>query len=133
MRYLYKSLKSVSSGKRVKVEFDKPVKVLLLDPSQYKRYKGGISYSYYGGNAEVSPAMVKIPRKGDWNIVVETGSYFEDRVVNVTIELLPPGDIVNSLEKPKSELAEEVDRILDEADDNSESFEAVEDEVDSDK
>ena len=116
-------LKSVSGGIRVQVEFDQPVKVLLMDKTQYKRYKGGISYTYYGGGAESSPAMVRVPRKGDWHLVVEIGSYFENKEVDVKVSLLPPGEITSELTQQVAlapvvdkKLAKKIDKILDEAD-----------------
>ncbi len=59
----------------VQVTLDGRANVMLLDPTNYDRYRRGESFRYHGGLAERSPASLTVPRDGRWHVVVDLGGY----------------------------------------------------------
>ncbi|PES99223.1 hypothetical protein CN491_02620 [Bacillus cereus] len=74
MKYSY-SQEQLNAGDIVSVTLDSEANVLLLDSSNYSRFKRGQRYNYFGGLAKSSPARIKVPRSGLWYIVINLGGY----------------------------------------------------------
>ncbi|TVP87854.1 MAG: DUF1883 domain-containing protein [Alkalicoccus sp.] len=64
-RYLYK-------GQRVEVYLDGEAKVLMMDITNFRKYREEKPCDYYGGLVKISPAHLKVPHNGFWYIVVES-------------------------------------------------------------
>lgn len=47
--------------------------VMLLDAKNFERYRAGKSFHYYGGHFRRSPVVLRPPRSGTWNLVVDLG------------------------------------------------------------
>ena len=58
----------------IEVSFDMPwVNVLLMDEYNYRNYKRGKAYSYFGGLAESSPFNLRPPKYSNWHLVIDRG------------------------------------------------------------
>lgn len=62
-------------GDSVRVSLDRQANVLLMDDPNYRHYRSGRSYRYYGGLARVSPIRLRAPSPGRWHVVVDLGGY----------------------------------------------------------
>jgi len=65
----------LSSGDGFEVSLDSQANVLLLDDTNFYRYKEGRSYDYRGGLAKQSPIVIRAPYSGRWHLVVDLGGY----------------------------------------------------------
>jgi hypothetical protein len=74
MKYLHYEV-HLNPGEFVQVSLDKQANVRLLDDSNYRRYRRGERYRYYGGRATKSPINLRPPRSGRWNVVIDLGGY----------------------------------------------------------
>lgn len=74
MQYGHQKI-SLSRGDVVRVTLDKQANVLLLDNTNYSRFRSGRDYKYFGGLATQSPIDLVAPNSGDWNLVVNLGGY----------------------------------------------------------
>jgi hypothetical protein len=86
MKYLHRVLKA-KKGNRVVVTFSEPTRVMLIGDYDYKKYTEHKTYSYRGGNLEVSPHEFEIPNDGRWHIVIERGSYYHPKDIAASVEL----------------------------------------------
>ena len=59
----------------IRVELNKQANVKLMDDINYQRYRSGARYSFQGGLAKVSPALLTPPSHKDWNVVIDLGGY----------------------------------------------------------
>lgn len=59
----------------VRVTLNKQANVLLLDSSNYQKYRRGQRYNYYGGCVSRSPYFVSPPCQGHWHVVIDLGGY----------------------------------------------------------
>ena len=57
----------------VEVTVDKQANVLLLDESNFQRYRQRRSYRYHGGRALRSPVRLQPPHSGSWHVVIDLG------------------------------------------------------------
>lgn len=64
---------SLNAGDIVRVTLDKQANVLLLDNTNYSRFRSGRECRYFGGLAKQSPTDIVTPSNGDWNLVVYPG------------------------------------------------------------
>ena len=74
MNYLHYNF-HLQSGEIVEVTLDKQANVLLLDDSNYSKYRRGKQHRYYGGLAIESPTRISPPHTGHWHLVVDLGGY----------------------------------------------------------
>lgn len=74
MRILQKPIKA-KKGQKIEVTFSQPTKVKLLSSIQFKKYRGGKTHRYYGGQCEESPAVFEVPYNDIWHAVIEKGNY----------------------------------------------------------
>ncbi|HKK37960.1 MAG TPA: DUF1883 domain-containing protein [Cryomorphaceae bacterium] len=115
MKFLHKPFQAKAKDK-IEVSFDKPTKVLLLESSQFLKYKKGVTYRYRGGKAEKSPVSFTIPFEGIWHAVIEKGTYHQPLEVSGNATLIPHRyDTLNGSEQTGTEKrsVEEYDDTLD--------------------
>jgi len=98
MHYLYKQFQ----GKKkdiLEVEIDRPTKVRVMTASEYKRYRNGRTFSFYGGMFDSSPVHFVLPHDGVWFAVVEKGgTYNAPGTVQASCKLHPPDrQVISSL------------------------------------
>jgi Domain of unknown function (DUF1883) len=74
MNYLHHEL-DLGADDAVEVTLDGQANVLLLDSSNFEKYRRGESYRYHGGLAEHSPVRLVPPHGGRWQLVVNLGGY----------------------------------------------------------
>lgn len=63
----------IERGKTVVVELDIQANVMLMSDSDYRNYKSGGRYNYYGGHAKTTPVKIPVPSNGNWNVVIDLG------------------------------------------------------------
>ena len=73
MQYLHYSL-NLGIHDVVQVDLKSPAYVRLLTEEQYRAYREGKNYRFFGGMAESSPANIKPPNKGQWHLCIDLGS-----------------------------------------------------------
>ena len=61
------------SGDLIEVLLDHAANVQLLDPSNYRNYRRGTAFRYYGGYADRSPYRIQVPYQGHWHLVIDLG------------------------------------------------------------
>ncbi len=59
----------------VEVTLDGQANVMLLDPTNFGRYRRGESFHYHGGLAKTSPFRLVPPENGRWHVVVDLGGF----------------------------------------------------------
>jgi hypothetical protein len=47
--------------------------VLVMDDNNFRNFKSGSNYQYAGGHYTQSPAVIRPPLPGRWNVVVNLG------------------------------------------------------------
>lgn len=57
----------------VEVRLNYAANVKLMDKDNYKWYREGESYEYYGGHVTRSPYRIKVPYTDYWILVVDNG------------------------------------------------------------
>lgn len=88
MRFLHHDLGHQERGRVVEVTLrGNAANVLLLDTTNFSRYRRGGRYSYHGGHVTRSPYRVAIPRSGHWHLVLDLGGY--PGRVNASVQVLP--------------------------------------------
>lgn len=75
MRFIHKPLVSMKKGTLVKVTFSQPTKVKLMTTRNFDKYKKGRTHQYFGGHYDASPIEFTIPTDGNYNCVIEKGSF----------------------------------------------------------
>ena len=98
MKFLHQQLR-LDKGQKVKVEFDTPTRILLMDENNFIKYKRGRTYTYFGGSFEDSPVAFEIPFKGVWHPVIEKGTYKNPIEVKGTITILSDMEDVEVVNK----------------------------------
>ncbi len=115
MKFLHKPFIAKTKD-RVVVEFNMPTKVLLIQASEFKRYKGGHTYRYRGGFVEKSPVEFTIPHDGTWHAIIEKGTFNKPLNVTGNAKLIRHKyDTLNGLEQLESRrgVVSEYDDTLD--------------------
>lgn len=74
MNYIHREV-NLSPGDCVSVTLDKQANVRLLDESNYRNYRSGRRFNFYGGLATKSPFTVYAPNSGRWHVVVDLMGY----------------------------------------------------------
>jgi hypothetical protein len=60
----------IESGKVVSVQCSHQINVLVMDDTNFSKYKQGQSAKVYGGFYTHFPANIAPPHSGNWNIVL---------------------------------------------------------------
>ncbi|MGH6942448.1 DUF1883 domain-containing protein [Hypericibacter sp.] len=63
----------LSSGDVVQVESSHQCNVLVLDDTNFARYRRGERFEYFGGFYQRFPANISVPRTGYWNVTLDLG------------------------------------------------------------
>lgn len=87
MKFLHKPF-NAKTGQVIVVTFSKPTKVLLIESTEFEKYKRGKTYRYRGGFSKTSPVEFVVPHTGIWHAIIEKGSYYNPLNVtgNATLE-----------------------------------------------
>ena len=72
MQYLHYLL-NLGDHDVVQVDLKAHAYVRLMNDENYHTYRDGKDYRYYGGLAEMSPANIKPPYKGEWHLCIDLG------------------------------------------------------------
>jgi hypothetical protein len=95
MKFLHKTFE-LKKKEIIEVHIDVATKVRFMTGRDFKNYKLGKSYTYYGGLFEESPVRFVVPFEAVWNVVVEKGTFRSPIVVNAQCAVLPPNRTVRS-------------------------------------
>ena len=60
--------------------------VRVMDDLNFQCYRSGLQYQYYGGHYTQSPAIIRSPAAGSWNVVIDLGGMAGH--VNATVRVL---------------------------------------------
>lgn len=93
VEHLYFDLGQQKKGATAVVTLDKQANVQLMTSSEYRSYKSGRKYRYYGGLAKKSPARIQIPGNGRWMIVVDLGGHAGKVRAGVEVQPSPRGNL----------------------------------------
>jgi hypothetical protein len=73
MKFLH-YIVTIGSGDAVRVHLTgNAANVLVMDDSNFRLYNEGKEYRYYGGYYTRTPAIIRPPSPGRWNVVVNLG------------------------------------------------------------
>lgn len=76
MKFQKYDLGQLDRGETVEVTLNgNAANVKLMDTSNFRSYKNGGKYLYYGGYIKHSPYRISVPNYGNWNIVIDLGGY----------------------------------------------------------
>ncbi|HLJ04557.1 MAG TPA: DUF1883 domain-containing protein [Solirubrobacteraceae bacterium] len=76
MRFSYHDLGHQPAGSTVVVHLTgSAANVLLVDPTNFGRYRARQAFSYHGGLCKRSPAEIEIPSEGHWLVIIDLGGY----------------------------------------------------------
>lgn len=64
----------LNEGDIVVVNCDHQCNVLVMDDSNFQRYRRGESYHYHGGFYKRLPARIGVPSAGYWNVAIDLGA-----------------------------------------------------------
>jgi hypothetical protein len=73
MNYSVYDFKQLKRGDIIEVTLSGGANVLLLDSSNYSRFRSGQRHQYLGGLARQSPTHLTVPRNGHWYVVIHMG------------------------------------------------------------
>lgn len=60
----------------VKVELKQASNVFLVDANNFRKYKSGQSYKYFGGYYKSTPVTISVSGSGRWYLIVQgSGQY----------------------------------------------------------
>ena len=72
MSFLH-SKERLQSGDIVVVNCSHRCNIMLLDDYNFRNYKSGSQFKYFGGHYKMFPARIAAPASGNWNIVLDLG------------------------------------------------------------
>ena len=75
MEHIKHELGNASAGDIAEVSLDHAANVILLDSSNYQRYRQGQQHTYYGGHISETPVRIAIPHSGHWYVAIDLGGY----------------------------------------------------------
>ncbi|WP_336937091.1 DUF1883 domain-containing protein [Acinetobacter modestus] len=61
------------TGDVVQLECDTQCNFMIMDDSNFARYKRRDSFNYFGGHFTHFPAQIAAPHTGNWNVVIDLG------------------------------------------------------------
>ena len=89
MKFLYKKFQA-KKKEIVEVRIDRPTQVRFMTAVDFKRYKNGRSFNFFGGTFEGSLVRFVLPYDSVWHVVVEKGTHYEPMDMNAQCRVLPP-------------------------------------------
>ncbi len=72
MNYLHQEFEA-GPDDLVEVTLDGQANVMLLDATNFEKYRKGESFRYHGGLARYSPTRLVSPSRDRWHVVVDLG------------------------------------------------------------
>ena len=75
MQFIKHDLGAMAGGETVEVTLSNAANVRLLDSHNFLMYRSGQPHRYTGGHYKTSPVHLRIPRAGQWYVVVDLGGY----------------------------------------------------------
>lgn len=63
----------LNQGDVVVVDCSHQCNIMLINDSNFSKYKSGQKFSYHGGHYKMFPAKLPAPSSGYWNIVLDLG------------------------------------------------------------
>jgi hypothetical protein len=82
----------------VEVKLDRPARVKFMTATEFKRYSGARTHTYYGGRFDAGTVRFVLPFDSVWTAVVEKGTKAEPIEVKARVSLAPPDrDAVSTL------------------------------------
>ena len=76
MNYQKYDLGQLNKGENIEVTLKgNAANVLLLDTSNFQKYRNSKQYKYYGGLVSQSPYIITTPCSGQWYIIIDLGGY----------------------------------------------------------
>lgn len=91
MEHLYFDLRQQKKGAVAVVTLDKQANVRLMTSSDYRSFKSGSRFNFYGGGATKSPCRIPIPSNDHWYVVVDLGGLAGQVRAGVSVQPPPPG------------------------------------------
>jgi hypothetical protein len=73
----------------VEVELDRPARVKFMTASEFKRYTGARTHTYYGGQFDAGNVRFVVPFDSVWTVVVEKGTRSNPVDVRASVKLRP--------------------------------------------
>ena len=73
MGFVHYDLGQASASDVVEVSIDCAANLLLLDSTNFQRYRNGNQHTYYGGHYTQTPVRIKVPHSGHWHIAIDFG------------------------------------------------------------
>jgi Domain of unknown function (DUF1883) len=73
----------------VEVELDKPARVKFMTASEFKRYTGARTHTFFGGQFGKGRVHFVLPFDSVWSVVVEKGTHGDPVDVRASVKLLP--------------------------------------------
>lgn len=95
MKFLHKTFE-LKKKEIIEVHIDVATKVKFMTGRDFKHYKLGKTYTFYGGLFEESPVRFVVPFEAVWNVVVEKGSFRSPIAVSAQCAVLAPNRTVVS-------------------------------------
>lgn len=74
----------------VEVALSKPARVKFMTASEFKRYSGARTHTYFGGMFDKGTVCFVLPFDSVWTVVVEKGPKSAPVDVSASCKLLPP-------------------------------------------
>ena len=72
MNFLH-TKENLNQGDVAVVDCSHQCNVMLLNDSNFSKYKSGQKFTYHGGHFKNFPARISAPSTGAWNIVLDLG------------------------------------------------------------
>ena len=73
MKFLHYQV-NTGLGDRIRVALiGNAANVLVMDDANFQHFRQGLQHNYYGGYYTRTPAIIKPPKPGHWNVVVDLG------------------------------------------------------------
>ncbi|MEQ9187121.1 MAG: DUF1883 domain-containing protein [Cryomorphaceae bacterium] len=85
MRFLHGKAKA-SKGDKIRISVSRPTRILIMNSSNYRRYKNHQTFTYFGGQKEGTYEFT-VQSTNIWNVIVEKGTYAQPIDIKVNIEI----------------------------------------------
>jgi hypothetical protein len=85
MQHLHKHLRLFEDDE-LEIRVTGPAHVFLMDEDNYRSYREGEDFDYYGGLVRRTPLRMRAPRAGPWHLVVEQAE--PGRPLDVVVQLI---------------------------------------------
>lgn len=89
MRFLHQKFQ----GKKkeiVEVDLDRPARVKFMTATEFKRYSGARTHTFFGGRFDAGKVRFVLPFDSAWTVVVEKGTKTDPVDVKARVSLCPP-------------------------------------------